>query len=305
MKKNIITKILLACAALCATSCMLNIKPYYTTDDVTLEMKVAKVGAGFCHVKVDVQAYGGISDEAWYLLGVSPEQDCPKADQEFMDWAVRNAKEKYQVWRQEQEKNNPVIIADFASHSLKYGDTDTFFNYLEAGSDYVVYCFVMDPETEKPVGKLYKEKIRTEYVSKLNVDFDYRIKGYWDYIYPKDKKSGDLVSDIPWIAKTADSLDIRKSGVEIPYEYFMNIFDKKIEDRSMRILYGMYAYNNDGLGDMGEAVCFEQGHTYYTFIATFDGWLADFAQYKFTWTGPDMQIVLTQNDNCYGLWSLD
>lgn len=284
---------------------MLNIKPYYTTDDATLEMKVVRFGAGFCHVKVDAQAYGGFSDEVWYFLGTSLEQDCPKDDQQLMDWAVRNAKEKYEAWRKEQEKSDPIVIADFASHSLRYGDTETFFNYLESDNDYLVYCFVMDPETEKPVGKLYKEKIHTSYFSDLNVDFDYRIKGYWDYIYPKDKKSGDLVSNIPWIAKTADSLDIRKSGAEIPYDYFMDIFDRKIKERSMRILYGMYAYKNDGIGDLGEAVCFEKGHTYYTFIASFDGWLADFAQYKFTWTGPDMEIVLSQKDDCYGDWNVD
>lgn len=305
MKKNIITKILLACAALCAASCMLNIKPYYATDYVTLDMKVLRVGAGFCHVKVDVKAFDGTTDEAWYMLGICLEQECPAGDQQLMDWAVRNAKIKYDAWKHEQEKGDPVVIADFASHSLKYGDTETFFNYLESDNDYLVYCFVMDPETEKPVGKLYKEKIRTNYASMLNVNFDYRVKGYWDYVYPKDRTSGKMVSDIPWVAKTADSLDIRRSGAEIPYDYFMDNFNKKIEDKSLRILYGMYAYNNDGIGDLGEAVCFEEGHTYYTFIASFDGWLADFAQYKFTWTGPDMEIVLTQKDDCYGDWNVD
>lgn len=305
MKKNIITKILLACAALGAASCMLNITPYYATDGVVLDMNVERVGAGFCHVKVDVKAYDGTTDEAWYMLGVCLEKDCPASDQQLMERAVRDAKTEYEAWRREQEKGNPIVIADFASHSLKYGDTETFFNYLEPDNDYVVYCFVMNPDTEKPVGKLNKKKIRTSYMSKLNVNFDYRIKGYWDYVYPKDRTSGKMVSDIPWVAKTADSLAIRQSGAQSPNAYFMDIFDRKIEDKSLRILYGMYAYNNDGVGDMGEAVCFEEGHTYYTFIASFDGWLADFVQYKFTWTGPDMETVLTQKDDCHGNWNED
>lgn len=298
--KNIIFKIILACAALCATSCIMNIKPYFATEDVTLDMKVLRTGAGFCHVKVEVKAYDGTTDEAWYFLGIYPEEECPKSDEELMNLAVKEAKAEYDQWKKKYDDS--FMIADFASHSLKYGDAETFFNYLEADSDYRVFCFVMNPETEKPVGKLYSEKIHTEYFSKLDVCFDYRIKDHWDYIYPKDRKSAKLISDVPWVAMTADSLDIRRSGVEAPDEYFVAKYDEQIADKSLRILYGMYAYNNDGVGDMGNAVCFEEGHTYYTAIATFDGWLADYAYYKFTWTGPGMEILLTEEDDCYGDW---
>lgn len=300
--KNIIFKIILACAALCATSCLMNIKPYFATEDVTLDMKVLRVGAGFCHVNVEVKAFDGLSDEAWFFLGICPEEEYSKfkSDVEFMDWAVKGAKTEYDEWKK--KYGNDFMVADFASHSLKYGNTETFFNYLEADTDYRVFCFVMNPETEKPVGDLYKEKIHTEYFSKLDVCFDYRIKDHWDYIYPKDRTSGKLISDVPWVAMTADSLDVRRSGVEAPDEYFVAKYDEQIADKSLRILYGMYAYNNDGIGDMGNAVCFEEGHTYYTSIATFDGWLADYAYYKFTWTGPGMEILLTEEDDCYGDW---
>lgn len=299
--KNSIFKIIFVCAALCAASCTLNIKPYFATEGVTLDMDVLRVGAGFCHVKVDVKAFDGTSDEAWYLIGVCPEEDCRKSEKEFMDWAVEVSYAEYKEWREKYKDG--FMVADFASHSLKYGNTETFFNYLEPGHEYRVFCFVMNPETEKPVGKLYSEKIRTGERSLLNINFDYRIKDYWDYVYPKDRKSGKLVSDVPWVAMTADSLDVRGSGAATPSEYFISRYDSKIRNKSLRILYGMYAYNNDGIGDIGEAVCFEEGHTYYTSIATFDNWLGDYAYYKFTWTGIGMEILLTEKDSTDGDWT--
>ena len=76
---------------------------------------------------------------------------------------------------------------------------------------------------------------------------------------------------------------------------------------SPNIFHGMYAHKNDGVGDGTSTTRFEQGHTYYTALASFDGPLVlegamrNYSIFKFTWT-PGLQRKFSSEDDTLGAW---
>ena len=89
--------------------------------------------------------------------------------------------------------------------------------------------------------------------------------------------------------------------------YFIDRFTEISKDPDARILYGMYGYKNDGYGDGFTNTLFEEGHTYYTGIASFDGPLIYSGEYrnvciyKFTWS-ENLKQLLTKEDDIYSNW---
>ncbi|MDD5892439.1 MAG: hypothetical protein PUC72_07910, partial [Bacteroidales bacterium] len=137
--------------------------------------------------------------------------------------------------------------------------------------------------------------------------FKYRINDTWDYVYPLDE-TGKINPNIPWVGETIDSLVLRNEINPVtPGYYFIDRMNILREDDSTNIFYGMYAHNNDGFGDGSSTTEFEEGHTYYTAMASFDGPIIlegeykNYAIYKFTWT-KGMKRVFTKEDDTLGAW---
>ena len=90
-------------------------------------------------------------------------------------------------------------------------------------------------------------------------------------MYPLDA-TGRINPNIPWVGETIDSLVLRNEINPVtPGYYFIDRMNILREDDSTNIFYGMYAHNNDGFGDGSSTTEFEEGHTYYTAMASFDG----------------------------------
>ena len=142
-------------------------------------MSIKTVSAGFieCDFSTNVEAY--------YLIAcveaVEGENPLDHAKQ-FMTLALDSANVEYLTWRNKLLKEGEFNIAPFASHSLQYGPVTHFFTGLLPESDYWVYAFVVNPQTLQPAGKLYFERVTTLDESIMDVHFEYRIKGRWDYI---------------------------------------------------------------------------------------------------------------------------
>ena len=198
-------------------------------------------------------------------------------------------------------------MADFSSHSLQYGDIKHFFTLLQPGTEYWIYAFVVDPNTNKPAGKLFLETITTDSTSTIPLQFEYRVDGYWDYIYPVDS-TGEIVSTIPWVCETIDSITIREGGWRVPGEYFFERFKNVYYEDYERILYGIYAHENDGVGDGTSATHFQEGVTYYTGMAALDAPLVFplprhiYNIYRFTWRGDSTSLYLTPAQSLDGSW---
>lgn len=274
------------------------------TEGVEISIDVEKVSAGFAQVRFST------NKEAFYLISIQPTQEGvnpEKIAKTFMLLSLDSAYADYLYWRNRQLQQHIPFVADFSSHSLQYGDIKHFFTLLQPSTEYWVYAFVVDPRTNKPAGKLFLETITTDSVSTMPVQFEYRIDGAWDYIYPIDS-TGEIISNIPWAAETMDSITIREGGWRVPGEYFFDRFKKVYYEDYERILYGIYAHKNDGVGDGTSATNFEVGKTYYTAMAALDAPLVFplpkniYNVYRFTWTGEDMDTVFTPQNSMLGEW---
>ena len=242
---------------------------------------------------------------------------------QFMTLALDSANVEYLTWRNKLLKEGEFNIAPFASHSLQYGPVTHFFTGLLPESDYWVYAFVVNPQTLQPAGKLYFERVTTLDESIMDVHFEYRIKGRWDYIYPVDEK-GSICSRFPYIATTRDSSKLSLSSFDelsdsvkhyvidsvmladsIPLDfltgdllayYFLYSWtlDRFAFPDSADVIYGVKAVENDGWSSSEN---WQVGTTYYTLISGYDGSFKQTTIYKFTWTGDSCDLYFHDTDS--------
>lgn len=289
---------------LCAIFAACNPDVVAYTEDVEITIDVEQVSAGFAQVRFST------NKEAFYLISIQPTQeginphDIAKT---FMLLSIDSAYADYLYWRNKQLQQYIPFVADFSSHSLQYGDIKHFFTLLQPSTEYWVYAFVVDPNTNKPAGKLFLETITTDSVSRIPVQFEYRIDGCWDYIYPVDS-AGEILSTIPWVGETMDSVSIREGGWRVPGEYFFDRFKNVYYEEYDRILYGIYAHENNGVGDGTSVTNFEVGKTYYTAMAALDAPLvfplprSIYNVYRFTWMGDSTSLYFTPAESMDGEW---
>lgn len=280
----------LTVVALCATSCRLE-EAQWETEDVTITMQVGAVSAGF------IECQFTTSKDAYYLI------DCVPVDKEshpydyqkqFMTLAIDSAYINYLQWRYWLLEAGESYIAPFASHSLQYGEVDKIFTNLKPGSDYWVFAFVVNPETQKPIGKLYLQTVHTADKSIYNVHFDYRVRDVYDYIYPINDKDGSINYYFPYLAATRDSIWLADEYGATPEVYFTELFHVYSEyDLTEMVRYGVHVTKNDGYNS---DETFQEGHTYYTAITSYDGFMGHNVIYKFTWTGEDCNLYFTDED---------
>ena len=264
----------------------------WVTDGVEIEMSAQTVSAGFIEYSFRP------NNEAYYLISCIPvnEEDDPiNHPKQFMMLALDSANADYIQWRYGLLKEGEFNIAPFASHCLQYGSVTHFFTNLQPSTDYWVFAFVVNPETLKPVGKLFLETVKTTDESVMDVHFDYRVRGLWDYIYPLNP-DGKINSRFPYLASTVDSAELSYWGEgTTPESYFTELFLEMAENKDeSSIHYGVTVVKNDG---SGSSIPFEVNHTYYTAIVSYDGFMGNNVIYKFTWTGDDFEYYFTDEDN--------
>ncbi len=264
----------------------------WVVDDVTIEMSAQNVSAGFIEYSFTP------NKEAYYLISCMQATDAmdpynhPK---QFMMLMLDSANTAYIEWRNGLLKEGEFNIAPFASHCLQYAPITHFFTTLTPNTDYWVFAFVVNPETLKPVGKLFIETVKTTAESIMDVHFDYRVRGIWDYIYPLNP-DGKINSHFPYLASTVDSATLTDiwGGIS-PEDYFTDLFTTMAESGDNdNIHYGVTVVKNDG---SGRSIPFEANHTYYTAIVSYDGFMGNNVIYRFLWTGDDYEAYFTDEDN--------
>ena len=126
-------------------------------------------------------------------------------------------------------------------------------------------------------------------------------------MYPKDSL-GEIISTIPWVGETIDSITLREQGWRVPGEYFFERFKSVYLGDYERILYGIYVHKNDGIGDGTSTTRYEEGKTYYTGMAALDAPLVFplpqniYDIYRFTWHGDTTSIYMTPDQSTDGDW---
>ena len=268
----------------------------WETENVDITISVKTVSAGF------IECSFTTSKEAYFLIAIEEVRDDfnPLAHQkQFMMLALDSANREYINWRHDLLKDGEFNVAPFASHSLQYGSTDHFFTGLLPNVEYWIYAFVVDPSTLKPCGRLHLLRVQTTGESIMDVHFEYRVKGVWDYIYPMDS-TGNVFGQFPYIATTRDSLELVEEAannelVTDPNTYFtIWMFERFLSPEKADIFYGVKAVENDGVGSH---LFFREGHTYYTGIGGFDGSFKQMTIYKFKWEGPETELYFHDTDS--------
>lgn len=283
--------VLIPCSLLLTPSC--NPDAYWTTQDVTIGITPLTVSAGY------IECSFSTNKEAYYLVACVPAKEgydptLPENQKPFMSLAIDSAEMEYINWRYSLLQSGEFNIAPFSSHALQYGNITKFFTNLTPGTDYWVYAFVVNPDTQKPSGKLYLQRLTTTESSIVDVHFEYRVKGVWDYIYPLNP-DGKINNHFPYMAATVDSLALPVLDYISPEDYFSDLFLTQAELKDPHyIRYGVQVVKNDGWDSY---VAFEEGHTYYTAIVSFDGFIGNNVIYKFTWTGDDYEAYFTDEDS--------
>ena len=289
MKKISRLWILILCLLAGLASCNPDAK--WTTKDVNIDVWVQNVSAGF------VDCVFSTDKEAYYLVAIEPVREGfnPMSQQkQFMQLALDSAYAAYINWRKSLLDAGEFNVAPFSSHALQYGDVNYFFTGLHPDTDYWIYAFVVNPDKMIPAGKLYLQTIRTEKTSQVKIHFEYRVKGYWDYVYPLNDY-GNINDYFPYVGTTRDSLEIAESHLE-PKKYFrawlQNLYD---HPEQAVVVYGVKAVENDGYDSH---LMLEKGHTYYTAISAFDGPVSQsHVIYKFLWEGEDTDYYFCEKDS--------
>ena len=277
------------------SSCALD-EAKWATDDVAITMKVGIVSAGF------IECQFSTSRDAYYLIDCVPassEYNPYDYQKQFMTLAVDSAYIKYLQWRYWWLEAGESNIAPFSSHSLQYGSVDKMFTNLVPDSTYWVFAFVVNPETLKPASKLYLQTVHTSDTSIYDVHFDYRVRDVYDYIYPINDKDGSINYYFPYLTATRDSADLTDIYQKTPEDYFTELFLLYSEyDLNEMVRYGVHVTKNDGYNSDEEFVV---GHTYYTAIVSYDGFMGNNVLYKFKWTGESCDLYFTDEDNIVDL----
>ena len=263
----------------------------WSTKNVTVYMKATAISAGYAEFSFSTDK------EAYYFIDCVPARedgDPHTHSKQFMMLALDSAYTAYINWRNWLLKQGEFNIASFSSHMLQYGAVNHFFTNLKPKTDYWVYAFVVDPDKLQPVGKLFLQTITTPDTSIVDVHFEYRVRGYWDYIYPLNP-DGKINNRYPYLAATEDSAYLADEVGQSPEEYFSELFEILAErNYSSDIRYGVQVVQNDGWDSY---VLFLPGHTYYTAIAGFDGVVSGGVIYKFTWTGEEYEAYFRDEDS--------
>ena len=264
------------------------------------------ISAGFVQVEFSTNR------EAFYLVSMQPAKEGINPQEiakTFMLLALDSAYLDYLRWRNEELQNLVPFVADFSSHSLQYGTTNRTFCYLQPDTDYWIFAFGVDPESNKPFGQLFLKTVTTKQKSVLTMDFQYRVRGEWDYVYPRDT-AGEIISDVPWIGLTVDSALLRDEGeCRVPGEYFVQAFQAYYGIKmDQMIFYGVVAHQNNGDYGGTSGTKFEEGHTYYSAFAILDGPISfpppetRYDIYRFTWHGDSTDLFFTHEDCTHGAW---
>lgn len=292
MKRRFINRHYAFLLLLMLAICSCEPEAQWTEDiDTKIDMDIHTVSAGY------VECSFSTNNDAYYLVSIERVRDGydPMAHQkQFMMLALDSAYVEYLAWRNRLLLKGELNVAPFSSHSLQYGTTDQFFTSLNPDSDYWLFAFVVNPETMLPMGKLHMEKIHTTSESVVDVHFEYRINGAWDYIYPVSSE-GVINTTFPYIATTRDSIEIDLKSYASVRDYFVDWGEKQFSyPQSTQVLYGVHVTENNGESSY---LKFQVGHTYYTAIFGYDGMLKQGAVYCFRWYGDDTEYLFVETDD--------
>ena len=231
-------------------------------------------------------------------MPVNDNYDPINKSRQFMTLMVDSLYIDYLDWRYDYLRNQEDYIADFASHSLQYGDSEKYFQNLQPDTDYWVYAFVVDPGTKEPFDKLWLTTVRTDSLSTCRAFFETRVQSSYFYMYPRESEGGEILGSVPYTGGIVDALDLMEA-FPLPLD-FEGKLDKYSERAyNLAVDYGILDdITYTGVKQINYAGRFKNGHTYYIIIGELQGGIYNRAYFRFVYNSSDytQEVALVQRD---------
>lgn len=164
-----------------------NTQQKYITESTDIQLSVQEKLVTASKLTVDLKLG---NDKAYYFCGILPadQYTVSKNNLRFMQLCLDYLYKDYIEWRFQKLVDNEEYIASFAGHYLLYGNNTKSFTQLEAGRDYLIFAFCVNPETNEPMGemKYVYASTRERHSSDLTVE-----------LICEDKDDGPYVTLIP------------------------------------------------------------------------------------------------------------
>ncbi|MBS7274587.1 MAG: hypothetical protein Q4D10_02185 [Bacteroidales bacterium] len=170
---------------LTAVSC--NTQQKYITESTDIQLSVQEKLSTASKLTVDLTLE---NDKTYYFCGILPagQYVVSKNNLRFMQLCLDYLYKDYIEWRFQKLVDNEEYVASFAGHCLLYGNNTKSFTQLEAGKDYLIFAFCVNPETNEPMGEMQYvyASTRERHSSNLTVE-----------LVCEDKDDGPYVTLIP------------------------------------------------------------------------------------------------------------
>lgn len=262
---------------LCGVSC--TTKSKFHLIGVEFDIQINEITRGYIHTSFYP------STVAYYVTGCMPvndEYDPVEKSGQFMTLMVDSLYQDYLKWRYDYLKNQEDFIADFASHSLQYGDSEKYFQNLKPDTDYWVYAFVVDPYSKEPFDNLWLQTVHTDSLLTYSVYFDTRVQGSYFYLYPRSSEGGPIVEDVPYTGMVVDSLDVidnhslKHSSIVSQLQFYSDM------EYSMAVNYGILSQiTYTGVRQINYSGKWTDGHDYFIIMGELQGGIFNRTYYRF------------------------
>lgn len=277
--------VLAALAASCSKDAVYNIL------NVSIKNEIDDISRGHIHASFTPNR------DAWYMTGLlekSDEYNPEKYPDHFMVLMLDSLYREYLDWRYEYLKDEVPYIADFASHSLNYGNTEKNFEGLKPDTDYWLYSFVVDPESNSHVGELFLNTVHTLDKSSFgNIFFSAQIVDQAINAYVLDKKGGSIKDKVPFLFEMIDSVALRDSYPEGPVEDAIQNYQEEMYDlyKQYDLINWVVSYGKISI-DWSEYL--ENNETLYLALGVVDAGLSNKTCYKFKWDSSAREIRMDE-----------
>lgn len=287
-------------SALFLTSC--NPDAIYHTKDVTIKIEQKRRSIGYVEVAIST------NKESYYYMNILPDSNTEYVNlmrnhpKQFMNLMLDGAYVEYVNWRYSFLKSGVTNVADFASHSLRYGSVKKFFQNLDEGTKYHIYAFAVDPSSNKPIGNLYTLDVETLTHQTVNIHFNARVSGNWLYIYPLDEKN-NVIDYSPYVWDYIDEQEFEKKYNKNPLLYLIDMLYVTDADDFIDMTNDFSSMGIDVDNDNDDQIL-EPGKTCYIIIASVDGGIniATITEYKFVYNGPETEIEFIHGRDDIKTW---
>lgn len=256
MKKSSVIAILaFAIAAGSAISC--SDKAEFISGYTPIKISVENNAIRATQLKVSIEPE---NDKVYYFCDVVEKSvHTPgQGDLRFMQLTLDSLYRDYIDWRYQLLRENANYVAPFSSHCLSYGKDYRIFLNLKPNTNYYVYAYCVNPETNQPIGGLYTLPIKTTEVKPSTMTFTWERKGTHVAVTPSNDEElyiWDVVEE-EMLTEWYDS---------DPEEYLKEYVEAYIAMDMLRddICQSITGFNFDYM--------FQEGGTYYFIVAGYDG----------------------------------